>query len=261
MKITLDFSGKTRGKDALRARGAFEGQPVPKTLKRFAGKEGETFVERGTLWVGLGKKQKHTLEKVRRAAAKALSQAKAQQAASLILETGSLSGPFGASETASAAVEGLRLSDYRFDKYKSKPSPKPALASVTLAFESARDASLVRKAFRETEIVCEAVVFARDLANEPANVMTPPALAQAAKDMAKKSGLACRVLGRTEMKKLGMGGILAVSQGSSFEPQLIVLENKGRGKPVVLVGKGVTFDTGGISIKPSGDMDKMKFDM
>jgi leucyl aminopeptidase len=95
--------------------------------------------------------------------------------------------------------------------------------------------------------------------------MTPTKLANAAKEMAAKNNLTCKVLGREEMKKLGMGGILGVSQGSAEEPKFIILENKvAKSKfsnPIVLVGKGITFDTGGISIKPAGDMDKMKFDM
>ena len=97
------------------------------------------------------------------------------------------------------------------------------------------------------------------------NVMSPPALAHAVKTMAKKSGLICRVLTKRQIQQLKMQGILAVNQGSSFEPQLVVLENRARHSknknPIVLVGKGITFDTGGISIKPSNDMDKMKFDM
>ena len=95
--------------------------------------------------------------------------------------------------------------------------------------------------------------------------MTPAKLAQTAKEMAFKNNLKCKVLGKSEIKRLGMGGIIGVSQGSAQEPRFIILENKVKNpkfkNPVVLVGKGITFDTGGISIKPSNDMDKMKFDM
>lgn len=260
MRLSLDLAGKSLKSGALHARAAFEAQ-APKSLKKFTAKEGETRTAGRELWIGLGKKEKFTLEKARRAATKVLAQARALQAETLALDGDSFCGPFSRAETAAALVEGLRLSDYRFDKYKSKPAPKAPLP-VSLAFKGEREAAALKKAFRDAQTVCEAVHFTRDLANEPANVMTPPALAQAAREMAKKSGLSCKVLGRAEMKKLGMGGILGVSQGSSYEPQLIVLENKAAsGRPVVLVGKGITFDTGGISIKPSGDMDKMKFDM
>jgi len=263
MKISLDFSGKSFKGASLSAHGVFEGGMLPKTAKKFEGKEGESLLSNEVLWLGLGKKEKYTLEKARRIAARALLQAKALQAQTLVLDMESVLGAFSPAEITAAAVEGIRLSDYRFDRYKSKPSPKTGLAAVTLAFKDARASAPARKALHEAEIISGAVVFTRDLANEPPNVMTPQALAAAAKEMAKKHGLVCRVLGRAEMKKLGMGGILGVSQGSSFEPQFIILENKTASAlhPVVLVGKGITFDTGGISIKPSGDMDKMKFDM
>ncbi len=266
MKISLDFSGKSFKGASLSVHGAFEGGLLPKTTKKFEGKEGESFLSAEILWLGLGKKEKYSLEKARRAAAKALSQAKALQAGTLALDMEAMLGAFNPSEVTAAVVEGARLSSYRFDKYKSKRSPVSEPSVLTLVFPpkpDARMASAVRKALHEAEIVSGAVTFARDLANEPPNVMTPPALAAAAKEMAKKNGLICRVLGRAEMKKLGMGGILGVSQGSIFEPQFIILENKvaSDARPVVLVGKGITFDTGGISIKPSGDMDKMKFDM
>ena len=251
MNIRLDFTGKI-AKTALRAKGVFDK------------KENEPSFKNKIIFLGLGKKEKYTLEKLRRAVAKALSQARSVGAASLAIEMQTLLGTFSEADGTRAAVEGARLSSYRFEKYKSKPSPKSTFTSLTLAFRKGATTGSVRKAWREAEITCDAVVFTRDLANEPANVMTPPALAAAAKAMAKKNNLICRVLGKDQMKKLGMGGILAVSQGSSFPPQFIILENKvsAKGKkPIVLVGKGITFDTGGISIKPSGDMDKMKFDM
>ena len=264
MKIELDFSGKAFKNVALSAHGVFEGGLLPKSSKKFAGKDGETLLSGGVLWLGLGKKEKYTLEKTRRASARALGQAKALQAETLALDMESLLGAFSPAEATAAAVEGARLSDYRFDKYKSKKSPDtPNALLLKLVFNDTRASSPARKALQEAEIISSAVYFTRDLANEPPNVMTPAALAKAAKDMAKKHGLLCKVLGRAEMKKLGMGGILGVSQGSIYEPQFIILENKAAAgsKPVVLVGKGITFDTGGISLKPGANMDQMKFDM
>ncbi|MBI4353044.1 MAG: leucyl aminopeptidase [Candidatus Omnitrophica bacterium] len=215
--------------------------------------------------VGLGKKEKYTLERVRRAAAKALSQAKAMRASSMRFDLESFFEKFSLGELAGAAVEGARLAGYRFERYKSKPNSKQTLKEAELVFAGEKNLPVVGKAVREAEIVSEAVCFARDLANEPANVMTPAHLAEAAKKMASANGLACRILGKEEIKRLGMGGVLAVSQGSVNPPRFVILENKVpkrvHPKPLVLVGKGITFDTGGISIKPSNDMDKMKFDM
>ena len=276
MKISLDFTGKTL--NGVGVKGVFEGS-APKSFKKFTGKEGELFVESGkaaTLWVGLGKKEKFTLEKIRKTAAKTLSKTNAEFHENIAFEADSFCGEFSSADAVQALVEGLRLSSYRFDKYKSKPSPSSSIQAVTLRLKTSAQESAIREAFLQAEIISAAVSFTRDLANEPANVMTPIAMAQAAQSMARKSGLKCRVFGKSEIKKMGMGGILAVSQGSSFEPRLVVLENSvgahGRApvrgqkpipgqKPIVLVGKGITFDTGGISIKPSGDMDKMKFDM
>jgi leucyl aminopeptidase len=265
MKIQLDLKGKI-AKSTPRARGVFDK------------KEDEPTFKNGVILLDLGKKEKYTLEKLRRVVARALSQARSLGAASLAIEMQTLLGTFSEADGTRAAVEGARLSSYRFDKYKSKPGRSAihrAPTTVTLTFRRGAVTALlqssIRKALREAEIVCDAVVFTRDLANEPANVMTPSALAAAVKTMARKNGLICRVLGKSQIKKLGMGGILAVSQGSSFDPQFIILENRIRAgarraapqhqKPIVLVGKGITFDTGGISIKPAGEMDKMKFDM
>ena len=259
MNIRLDFNKRSAA--GWQAKGVF-------------GKD-ESSIAGKVISIGLGNKEKYTLEKARRAAAKAVSQAKGFSAGggpasggqALLVDIESFLGGLGLEDLTAAFVEGIRLSGYRFEKYKSKPSPKTTLKEISLSFKtkkSSSEASAIRKAHREAEVISGAVYFTRDLANEPANVMTPPALAAAAKEMAKKNGLLFRVLGKEEMKKLGMGGILGVSQGSSFPPQLIILENKAGSKdqkPVVLVGKGITFDTGGISIKPSGDMDKMKFDM
>ncbi len=216
-------------------------------------------------FIGLGKRDKFCLERARKAAAKFLSQAKAFKYRTARLDLDSLSEKFSLAELAVAAVEGARLSDYRFDKYKSKPGPAPLLEELFLSSARREKGNEVRDSIVEGEVLSDGVVFARNLANEPANVMTPTRLANAVKKMAAKNNLICKVLGRAEIKKLGMNGILAVSQGSAEEPKFIILENKaGRSKfsnPVVLVGKGITFDTGGISIKPSNDMDKMKFDM
>jgi leucyl aminopeptidase len=124
--------------------------------------------------------------------------------------------------------------------------------------------SHAKTALQRAQAVASGVRLARELANLPANHCTPTYLAETAKKLAKSHDLGCKVLGRAELEKLGMGAFLAVAQGSSQPPRFIVLEYFGAGKkdaPHVLIGKGVTFDTGGISLKPGAEMDEMKFDM
>lgn len=240
--------------------------------KKFSGKCSETFLyalggkTAGALFlIGLGKKEKYTLERVRRAAAKSLAQGKACQYHTIRLDLDTLREKFSLEEVGAAAVEGARLSDYRFDKYKSKKSPVPPIQSLELFSKEEKKSQSIRKVLSEAEILCEGVIFTRDLANEPPNVMTPARLARSTAAMAAKNNLSCKVLGKSDMARLKMGGILGVSQGSAQEPKFIILENRVKhpkfSQPIVLVGKGITFDTGGISIKPSKDMDKMKFDM
>jgi leucyl aminopeptidase len=275
MKISFSvLKGAPKAVDLL-AVGSFEGDGsrFKKVLahKKFSGKDGETFFIPAPLvkgagavfLIGLGKKDKFTLEKARRAAARFLAQGKAFQYKRLRLDLDSFREKFSLEEIAGAVLEGARLSDYRFQKYKSKPNMNASVEELELATASAGRAAAVRGAVAEAEIIAEGVRFVRDIANEPANVMTPVRLAQAAKEMAAKNNLTCKVLGKAEITRLKMGGVLAVSQGSTHPPQFVILENrvKAASRPVVLVGKGVTFDTGGISIKPANDMDKMKFDM
>jgi leucyl aminopeptidase len=239
--------------------------------KKFSAKTGEHFFiptphlkEAGSLFlIGLGPKDKSSLENVRRASAKIISQAKSFQYKTICLDLDSFGEKFHAEETAVAIVEGARLSGYVFDKYKTKPNNSPTVEIFRLYSKNKSKLPALKRAVADAEIVSESVLFTRDVANEPANVLTPARFAQIAKQMASKNNLTCRVLAKNQIQKLGMGGVLGVSQGSANPPQFVILENKTRGssKPLVLVGKGVTFDTGGISIKPSGDMDKMKFDM
>jgi len=161
---------------------------------------------------------------------------------------------------------GARLHSYRFDRYKTKTKAdrKKPLEKLTILAE---DAAAARRVFAPLDKVAAGVHFTRELVSEPANVIYPKSLALRAKQL-QKLGVKVRALGRADMKKLGMGALLGVAQGSSHEPQLLVLEWNGgtasRGKatpPVAFVGKGVTFDSGGISIKPAAGMEDMKWDM
>jgi leucyl aminopeptidase len=155
---------------------------------------------------------------------------------------------------------------YRYDTTRTvDEKERPRLDAVQICAVGA-EAGLThaKAALQQSESVAIGVRLARELANLPANYCTPVYLGDMAKKLAKFHNLSCKVLGRPELEKLGMGSFLAVAQGSVQPPRFIVLEYHGAGKkdaPHVLVGKGVTFDTGGISLKPGAEMDEMKFDM
>ena len=157
-----------------------------------------------------------------------------------------------------ALTEGLLLGSYRFDKYKSE-AVKNIKVSVTV-FNAIPNASAVVK---EATAICNAICRARDLANEPGNVMNPEALAKEAVQTAGKYNMEVEVLSDDVMQKLGMGAILAVGQGSVHGPKMVALKySNSQDKPyIAFVGKGITFDSGGISIKPSEGMGEMKDDM
>jgi len=162
------------------------------------------------------------------------------------------------------AVAVAGASAYRFTRMKSKDEKdRPALRR--LAFSVDRGATKGAAAGLEQGLaVTHGVQLARDLGNLPPNVCTPSHLADAARELAKRYRMKLTVLGRDDMERLGMRTLLSVAQGSAEPPRFITLEHRGGPrnlKPVVLVGKGVTFDTGGISIKPAAEMDEMKFDM
>jgi leucyl aminopeptidase len=153
---------------------------------------------------------------------------------------------------------------YRFDRMKSKKPDSRPLRRVTMATTSKRDATIMERGMRAGNAIAAGVSLARDLGNLPPNVCTPTYLAEAASKMAREWKIGVEVLEQKDMEKLGMGALLSVAKGSRQPPKFIVLQYAGaakKDKPVVLVGKGITFDTGGISIKPSAEMDEMKFDM
>ncbi len=164
-------------------------------------------------------------------------------------------------EVSQAAAEGLGLGGYRFDRYKSAKDHKP-LTKVTVVGGKA-DAKVGRKAVRSADVIVDAVAWARDLVNTPAGDMPPAQLAREAQAMAKAEGLTCKVWTEAELKKRGFGGILGVGQGSVNPPRLIELSYKGAGgsTPIALTGKGIAFDSGGLSIKDAKGMETMKIDM
>ena len=155
---------------------------------------------------------------------------------------------------------GATMRAYGFSQHKSKPDETPKL-KISLRVD---DAAAARKAVKVADAVAEGVYLARDLVNEPANVLTPKAFAKRVKKGAKALDLDCEVLKTGDMRELGMRALLGVAQGSQNRPRMVILHHRGgkEGDPTVaFVGKGVTFDTGGISIKPSSGMEDMKGDM
>ncbi|AAN29618.1 hypothetical protein C064_00594 [Brucella suis 63/252] len=169
-----------------------------------------------------------------------------------------------AGDEAADVALGMVLRSYKFDRYKTRKSeengePKHA-AKITICVADTHSA---RKTFEVAEAVADGVIQARNLVNEPANILGPVEFAEEAEKL-EKLGVKVEVLGEKELKKLGMGALLGVAQGSVRPPRLVVMEwhgAKGKEKPIAFVGKGVVFDTGGISIKPAANMEDMKGDM
>jgi leucyl aminopeptidase len=212
----------------------------------------------GKRWilVGLGSREKLDGERMRVAAAAAYGRARELGARRLCWEVPHKVG----TEIAEAIVEGTVLSGYRFDRFKGKPPEEPAGLEALIV--SAHDdlATVVA----EAEIVARAVNAARNLQNTPANEMAPRHLADAARVLGELDGVTVEIEGRDGLERLGMGSFAAVAQGSHEEPALITLRYEGpdaTGPMLGLVGKAVTFDTGGISIKGANKMFEMKFDM
>src|ERR687891_291440 len=214
--------------------------------------------------LGLGPKDEATPERIRRAAGRAAATAGRYKTVAATVPAGG-KGPWR--EAVEAFVEGLLLGAYRFDRYKVRPVEDevrpPRWDRITVLAPPRWDAKEAREAVRRGEIVAEAVSWARDLVNTPALDATPDFLAKEARRMARDVGLDCNVLTKADLEKGGFGGILGVGRGSENPPRLIELryEGGGRGKPVALTGKGVTFDSGGLSIKDAKQMEWMKSDM
>jgi leucyl aminopeptidase len=241
----------------------------------FAGKSGETLMlyTRGAipagrvLVVGLGDAAQFDLRAARNAAATAARRARdlgVRIVATVVHGAGI--GGLDPAAAAAALVEGSRLGLYRFEGYRSKPPKdwKPNPERLTVLGLNQADLAAFQAGIARAEAVAAGVSLARDLVNTPANRMTPSTVAERAAAMAAETGLKVEVLGRAECKALGMGIFMAVAEESEQEPKLIILEhNAGRDNlpTVALVGKGVTFDSGGISIKPADEMWKMKGDM
>ena len=218
------------------------------------------------LLIGLGAEKSFNEKAFRSALTTALRAVNATGAATAEIHLTALAA--GASDigwrvgqSATLAIE----STYRFEQMKSKSeNPPAALKQITLTYAQASERKDAERGLAQGIALGHGMSFAKDLGNLPGNVCTPAYLAKAAQALGKRYKLKVKVLERTEMQKLGMGSFLSVARGSAEPPKLIVLEYNGgpkNQKPVALVGKGVTFDTGGTSLKPAGEMDEMKYDM
>jgi leucyl aminopeptidase len=213
------------------------------------------------LIVGLAKP---TLTELRKAAGTAVRFAKPRSIRSLALLL-PIATDFPAVNTARAAIEGAVLADYDSDTYRSDRKDR-SVEIVTLLAPGGAAESVYTSGLNEGVILAESQNFARALINEPGNILTPTEFGRRAAAMAKENGLACEVHSTDKLKELKMGAFLGVAQGSAEPPALIVLRYEPADAPqdgpvLGLVGKGITFDTGGISIKPADNMEKMKYDM
>jgi leucyl aminopeptidase len=217
--------------------------------------------------VGLGDEAKLDHEVIRQVAATVHAAAKSFKAQNVVVHFDGI--PHSKKEAAvflQALVEGLILTDYTFDELKSSKKEDKGDKKETTFFlaTKAADASM-KKALHDGTILAETVNFSRRLGDMPANLMTPTILADTTVEAAKGTGLKVTVWDKARIKKEKMGGLLGVSMGSAQEPRFIIMEYKPAGTankaPIVYVGKGLTFDCGGISIKPSAGMEEMKYDM
>ena len=216
------------------------------------------------LLLGLGKRAQFTTDRLHELAAVAAQQARSHQLESFTFVLPVTDG-VAISATAQAIAEGSILGLYRFQEFKSelKPEDQHAIAEMFILASSAAEEAI--KGAELGEIIARGTLLARDLANRPGNALVPATLAEIAQELGVNKGLNVTVLGPAELTAQGFGGILGVGQGSANPPRFIVMEygeNKKSDLPTIcLVGKGITFDTGGISIKPAENMELMKMDM
>ncbi len=213
--------------------------------------------------LGLGQKAKISTESLRQAGAALVKEIKAAKIEEIFISLDQITNQKKQlGEYLQAFVEGLHLSSYSFDVLKTAKKEK-SLIQIHIISKSGKDKSLI-SAFQQGAILAEATNFAKNLGDMPGNLMTPTILAESARDAAVGTGIKVTIWDKKRIEKEKMGGLLGVSQGSDQEPRFIIMEYNGAAKtkkPVIFVGKGLTFDCGGVSIKPSGKMEEMKYDM
>jgi leucyl aminopeptidase len=256
--------------------GCFEGEPLPAEVAGllepgdFRASASETLLlyprggipARRLLLVGLGKRESAGAEAIRRASATAVKEAQRLQVGSVAI---GLAGELAleADAAAQAFAEGAELGAYRFLRYRTEPDPAHAF-EVRQARVFARSDRQTAEGIRVGQTVARGVALARDLVNGPGYSLTPPALGDEAVKLGKQVGLKVSVLDETQLADQGFGGILAVGKGSAHPPRFIIMEygqSKAATPTLCLVGKGLTFDSGGLSLKPPEAMETMKSDM
>ena len=216
--------------------------------------------------VGLGKKNDVTLETIRQALGSASKRVRQAKVGSFAVALPTVR-PDGMSslEVAQAMVEGAILGSYQFTVYRSETAQWQDVGGMNILIPKKGQLRQVTEGVRRGIATAEATVFVRDLCNHPSNILTPTRVASEAKAVARAEGITITILERKEIERLGMGALLGVARGSQEPPKFIILEYNGAKKkderPVVLVGKTITFDTGGISLKPAENMEHMKADM
>jgi leucyl aminopeptidase len=243
----------------LSASGELTGKMLETTLLYFP----QGLAAQRLLIVGAGKKEKFGAAELRRlagAAVRALKSRQVKRVAFLVRESDR------SAAAAQAVVEGIILANYDSEKYKTDKKPGNEITAASLAGWEESSRADADRGLARGRITGESQNFARELGNEPSNLLTPRMLADRASAMAREAGLSVEVIDEKKMAELKMGALLSVAQGSAEPPRMIVItytpEKLDPKAPVLgLVGKAITFDTGGISIKPAADMEKMKYDM
>jgi len=254
--INVAMSGRL---SALAASGELTGKSLELVLVHFP----QGLAAQRLLLVGAGKPAKFATADLRKIAGAALRYLKSRGVKTVVfLAREGERGP----EAAQAVVEGLKAGDFESDKYRTEKKKNREIQSVGLAGFEAGIGDGLQTALERGCVIGESQNFARDLINEPSNKLTPRILAQRAEAMAREVGLGVEILDERKIAELKMGALIGVAQGSVEPPRMIVLRYEPQTPrpeaPVLgLVGKGVTFDTGGISIKPANNMEKMKYDM
>jgi len=264
-RLLMAFEGEEgfaneRGAEACRLRVALE-------REGFKGRESEGVWAHGAsvVAVGLGPRGKARVESYRRAGGRAARLARGARVSDLVVDW-PLRGLAGDLERCvKALAEGILLGAYRFDRYRTqKEDLSPGLEAVTFRVE-ASSAGVVKKAVGTASLYAEGATLARDLVNGAPSDVTPRALADEARRIAAKTpGVSVKIFGKRELQKMGAGGLLGVNRGSAEEPFLIHLRyrpKKAAKKSIAFVGKGLTFDSGGLSLKPANSMETMKCDM
>lgn len=247
---------------SLIADGEIKGKLGEMTLIHTLGKMQSSRV----LVAGLGKADSFSLDRVRSVSAQSCRRLRSIGIESIAtIAHGAGIGGLDTRSCGQAIAEGSLLGDYRFDKYKSDSDKAPNINELVIVESDDSKIADLEHGISEGKIIADAVALCRDMSNEPANGMTPSIMVERSLEVAKESGLKLEVLERSDMAELGMGAMLGVAQGSDEPPKFIILKYEGdpenKDNNLALVGKGITFDSGGLDIKPASGMLTMKSDM